>query len=150
MKKWYFKLRRSKAFLGEEELKSYDDDRDLDVPHIADNAGGYVVFVRRLGVRKYGFGKPVTFEGQVKVIVSNADVAEATRSYDMNAKVFGKKDNMMWVVGGYIVICLLILILMIVLVNKFDVMKEISANFAQGAANLAQAKQAAIPSGAPV
>lgn len=149
MKKYFFELKNLKVKMGEEELKSYDEDRDLDVPHISYGSGGDICFVERLGVKKYAFGKAFAFEGDVKVIVSNADVAEAIRAYDMNAKTFGKKENQFWAFAFYMIIAVLVLILIIVILNKFDTLKEVASQFNAGANTMLQVKQAGVVSNAP-
>lgn len=124
LKKWVFHLKKLNIDLGEEENARMDEDRDLDIPTIPYEGGGSVVFIEQLGPRKFGIGKPFIFKGNVEVLVSQADVAEAVRAYDMNAKYFGS-DKMKWAGPlAFMVFAVLIIVLIAVLVNKFEVLKE--------------------------
>jgi hypothetical protein len=149
MKKTYFELKNAKVRMGEEELKTYDEDRDLDVPHTTYAKGGEVIFVEKLGVKKYAFGKAFIITGKVEIRVSQADIAEGIRAYDMNAKTFGKKDNQIWAFAVYALVCVLILVLMIVYLNKMDGINKAAELFNNGAQAMLQAKQSTIPGVAP-
>ena len=150
LKRFVFHIKRLNLDMGEEELESYDEDRTLDVPTIPSDKGGEIAFVEKLGPRKYAFGRAL-FEGHLKVIVSSADLAEAMRAYDVNARTF-HSDKWKWA-GPIIfaVFALLIIVLFWVLLQKFDVIRESMEIALEIAKTNAQAKAgAAVSSGAPI
>lgn len=149
LKKWKFHIKGLDVDLGEEEAKSIDEDRDLDIPKIPFEDGGYVVFVERLGTRKYAIGKPFIIEGTVKVIVSQADLAEGIRCYDLHTRTFGKKENQLMIFGIYVTFAALILILIIVILNKFEMIKEAASLLNSATGNIAAAKGNIAASTAP-
>jgi len=149
LKKWKFHIKGLDVDIGEEELKSNDEDRDLDIPKIPYENGGYVVFVERLGIRKYAIGQPFIISGNVNVIVSQADISEGIRCYDLHTRTFGKKENALMVFGIYVTFAALILIMIIVILNKFEMIKEAASMLNGATANLAAAKGTVVPSIAP-
>lgn len=149
LKKWEFHLKNADVVMGEEETKTKDEDRDLDIPSIPYEKGGRVIFIEKLGNRKYAFGKPFIIEGNVKVIVSEADCAEAIKSYDTNAKTFGKKPNYVFAFTLYIIFAVLVLVMIIMILQKFESITTAAEAFKQGAVAAAQAKGAAVASAAP-
>jgi len=150
MKKWVFHLKKWNMDLGEEERVDYDEDRELDLPSVPLEKGGEVVFVEKIGPRKLAVGKPFIFGGNVKVIVSSADVAEAIRAYDINAKTFNKKDShALLAFTLYIIFAILVLVLIVFILQKFELIQKAAEQFAVGAQSFAQAKGAGIASNAP-
>lgn len=147
MNKFVFHLKNANLDMGEEELDSYDEDREMDIPSVPHGKGGDVVFVEKIGNRKYAFGEPFIINGKVKIRVAEADLAEAKRSYAIFVKTFSKKPNPLWAFGLYVVFAVLILVLVFVVLNKFELIAEASKNFATGAQ--AVGRGAAIPSSAP-
>lgn len=127
IKKWVFHMRKANVDLGQEERESLDEDRVLDVPTVPLETGGAVVFVEKLGHKKYAVGQPFIVDGQVRIRVSNADLSEALRAYDINAAVYGKKTS--WLGPAMFIICaVLVIVLIAVVLNKFEVLKEVSQN----------------------
>jgi len=145
--KWVFHLKKTNLDMGEEELKNFDENRDLDIPSIPGAKGKRVVFIEKLGNRKYGFGK-VEIEGSPKIIVSEADLAEAKRSYELFVKSFSKKTNPMWAMMFYFGIAALTLVMIIVILQKFELIVEAAEYFQQGSQAMAT-KGAAVASNAP-
>lgn len=124
LKKWVFHLKKFNVDLGEESNEDMDEDRDLNLPTIPQENGGTIIFVEQISPRTFAVGRPFIFEGTVKVLVTEADVAEATHSFDINAKYFGN-SKWQWVGPiAFAVFAVLIIVLFAVLVNKFDVIKE--------------------------
>ena len=146
LKKWVFHLQRANIDLGEEELASYDEDRELDIPSVPHQAGGEVVFVEKLTSKKYAVGEPFIVEGTVKIRVTQADLAEAMRSYDINARTFGKKDNSLLAFAMYITFAVLILVLVVIILNKLDVLSEFGDKWIEGAQII---KSNSVPSDVP-
>ena len=149
LKKWSFHLKNANIHLGEEESKTYDENRDLDIPSIPYEKGRKVCFVEKIGNRKYAFGEPFILEGKVRIIVSEADVAEGIRSFDMNAKTFGKKKNELLAFTLYVIFATLILVMIIVILQRFESIASAAESFAEGAKAAAAAKGATIASGVP-
>jgi len=147
MNKWVFHLKNANLDLGEEELRNFDENRTLDIPSLPYSKGGEVVFVEKVGNKKYAFGQPFVINGNVEIQVSEADLAEAKRSYALFVKTFGKKQNPLWAFGMYVIFAVLILVLIFVVLNKFELIVEASRNFASGAE--AVGKGSAVPSGVP-
>lgn len=149
LKKWVFHLRGWNIDLGEEETKNYDENRELNLPSIPSENGGEVVFIEKLAPRKGAVGTPFLFEGNVKIIVSEADVAEAMRSFDINARSFGTKDNKLLAFTMYIILATLVLVMIIVILNKFEGITTASENLVVASQNFAAASSNAVPSTAP-
>lgn len=149
LKQWRFHVKNWNIDFGEEETQELDEDRTLDIPSIPLEKGGECVFVEKLGHRKGALGKPFLFNGTVKVLVSSADCAEAIRSFELNARTFGKKDNPIWAFAAYIIMAAFILIIILVILNKFELIAEASKNFAQGAASIQQPTGDVITSNVP-
>ena len=147
LKRRFFHLKNANCHMGEEETKSYDEIRDLDIPSIPCEKGGRVVFVEKLGVKKYAFGETFIIAGHPVVIISAADCAEAMRSFDNNAKTFGKKPNQVLAFTLYVILAAMILVMIIVVLQKFELIAEAADKFAIGAQ--AMRTGAAVPSGVP-
>jgi len=131
IKQWTYHIKKWNINLGMEEGKGggttqIDEDRDLDIPSIPWEGGRNCVFVEQLGSRKAAIAKPFLFSGEVKVIVSQADVAEAKRAFELAVKTFGKKPNMMLQMLPFIIACVLTLVLLIVLIQKFEILKDVA------------------------
>lgn len=123
-KKRFFHLRKYNVFLGEEESVNMDENRNLDIPSIPSEKGGEVVFLEKLGPRKFAIGTPFIVNGKIEIMVSEADVAEAIRSYDVNAKYYGKAG--FWEKYGstisFVLLAVFIIILIAVVLNKMEVL----------------------------
>jgi len=149
LNKWVFHLKKANLDLGEEELESYDEDRELDIPSVPHAKGGEVVFIEQLAKRKYAVGEPFVVEGNVKIRVTQADLAEAMRAYDLNAKAFGKQKNELIAFIIYIAFAVLILVLIMMVLNKFETMAEWSDKWVEGARIMQGTQPGAVPSAAP-
>lgn len=150
LNKWVFHLRDWNIDFGEDEGKNSDEMRnDLDIPSMPNETGGEVVFVEKLGFRKGALGVPFLFDGNVAVKVSHADLAEAMRAFDMNAKAFGTKDNKMMAFILYVILAAFILVIILVILNKFETIASAAESFKQGATAAAAAKGSAVASGVP-
>jgi len=153
-KAWRFHVKKINYDLGMEETGNLDEMRDLDIPSMPSDDGKQIVFIKQLGPRKYSVGKPIYFEGNPKVIVSAADVAEAIRSFDINARLAGK-DNKWWVGPTLLIICVaVIFILIAILINKFEVLLQVAESLEKVSKTMETAagqlvSQSAVPSGAP-
>jgi hypothetical protein len=127
LKRWAFHLKKANVDLGMEEREDMDEDRELDVPTMPSETGNNIVFVEKLGPRKYALGRPYLFEGHVKIIISAADCADAINTYDLNAKTYGKQNT--WIGPlAFAVFAVLIIVLIAVVLNKFEVLKGVSDN----------------------
>lgn len=133
LNKWVFHLRKNNLDLGEEELANYDEDRELDIESVPYAEGGEVVFVEQLAKRKFGIGKPFVIDGNVKITVTSADLAEAMRSYDMNARAFGRKDHTLLAFAMYMVFAILVLVLIVVVLNKLEALQQFGDAWIEGA-----------------
>lgn len=149
LKKVKFHLKQRNIDLGESEKATYDSDRDLDIPKIPNEQGGYVVFIEQVGIKKYAFGEPFIIEGSIKIKVTEADVAEAIRTYDLHTRTFGKKQNELLVLGFYFGIAALTLVLIIIILNKFDMIVTAAETLKGASANMAQASGNVVASSAP-
>lgn len=145
LKKWTFHLKNANAYIGEEESVNYDENRELDLPSVPYENGGKVIFIEKLGPRKYAVGKPFVINGTVEIRVSDADIAEAIRSYDMNVKTFGKQKNELIAFMLYMGLAILALIMIIVILNKFEGITK-AAEMLQG---IGAAPSQTVLSGAP-
>ncbi len=146
LKKRVFKLKRNNVHLGEEEGLNFDENRNLDIPSIPSEKGGEVVFVEKLGPKKFAVGMSFLVDGNVEVMVSEADVAEAIRAYDINAKYYGGKEWTKWIGPiSFAVFAVLIIILFAVLMQKFEVMSVIADRLVETAQILASGKSSAVP-----
>lgn len=149
LKKRIFKLKKNNVHLGEEESITYDENRNLDIPSIPSEKGGEIVFLEKLGPKKFSVGTPFLVEGQVKVIVSEADVAEAIRAYDINAKYYGGREWTKWIGPiSFAVFAVLIVILISVLLQKFEILREVGDRLVQ-AAQIVQTRSSTIPTNVP-
>ncbi len=149
-KKWVFHLLKNNVDLGEEEADAnLDENRQLDLPSIPSELGGEVVYLEKLGPKKFAVGDPVWFEGTVKVKVSEADMAEALRVYDVNARFFSKDNSQLISFIVYAVVAVLILILVATVLQKFEILVEVADKLDHAAQVLSGGKQVAVPSGAP-
>lgn len=149
LKKWVFHLKKANLDLGEEELANYDEDRELDIPSVPHAKGGEVVFVEQLAKRKYAVGEPFVVGGEVKIRITQADQAEAMRAYDMNARAFGKQKNELIAFIIYIAFAVLILVLIIMVLNKFESISDFGDKWVEGAKILQETRMQAIPSDVP-
>lgn len=121
IKKRFFKLKKNKVHLGEEETEDLDENREMDIPSIPSETGGELVFIEKLGPKKFAFADPNIVEGEVKVFVSEADCAEAIRSYDINAKYYGGKDWHKWVGPiAFAVFAVLIIVMIAVVLQRME------------------------------
>ncbi len=146
LKKRVFKLKRNNVHLGEEEGLNFDENRNLDIPSIPSEKGGEVVFVEKLGPKKFAVGMSFLVDGNVEVMVSEADVAEAIRAYDINAKYYGGKEWTKWIGPiSFAVFAVLIIILFAVLMQKFEVMSVIADRLVETAQILASGRSSAVP-----
>lgn len=146
-KRWVFHMAANKIALGQEEGE--DENRELSVPSIPSERGGEIVFVEKLGPRKFAVADPLMLEGKVKLKVSEADVAEALRTYDVNAKMFAQKRTDVWMLVSIVIVAGFILIMVALVLNKFEVLNEVSKRLETVAQLLQAGRQAAVPSGAP-
>lgn len=149
LKQWRFHVKRWNIDFGDAEDKDLSVDKDIDIPSIPLERGGECVFVEKLGHRKGALGKPFMFEGNVKVKVSTGDVAEALRSFEINTRTFGKKDNPIWAFVLYIVMAAFVMILILVILNKFELITQASDNLVTASQNFAQANSDVVVSNAP-
>lgn len=124
LKKRGLHLKRNNVVLGEEESVTFDENRNLDIPSIPSEQGGEIVFIEKLGPKKFAVGTPFIVNGKVEIMVSEADVAEAIRSFDTNAKYYGKTS--MWEKYGpmisFSLLAIFIIILISVLMNRMEVL----------------------------
>ena len=132
-KRWVFHLRRANVDLGEEEMEGFDENREIDLPTIPGPKGREVMFIEKVGNKKYAIGEPFVIEGNVKILVSNADVAEAIRSYDIATSSFGKQTNPIWGFVIYITFAVLVLVLVIVVLQKIEYLSEFGDKWLEGA-----------------
>jgi len=145
LKRRYLVMKKANFRLGEEERSDFDENRDLNIPSIPSEQGGEIVFLEKLAPRKYAIGQPIMFSGKAKIIISDADCAEAIRQYDLNAKYYGGSDMAKWIGPiSFAVFAVLIVILISVIMNKFDVLKEVSENLMRASEVLAQGRNSAI------
>lgn len=150
IKRWVFHVRKANIDLGEEEgFETRDENRQLNVPSMPSEKGGEVVFLEKLAPRKYAFMEPIDIEGEVKVRVSEADIAEALRVYDVNTKLFSKNNQALWTFAIYVTFGVLIMILIAYTLNKFEVLSDVASRLENVARILVQPTQAAVPSAAP-
>jgi len=148
LKKRVFKLKKNNVHLGEEEGINFDENRNLDIPSIPSERGGEVVFLEKLGPKKFAIATPFLFEGNVQVVVTEADVAEAIRAYDINAKYFGGNEWSKWVGPiAFAVFAVLIIVLISVVLQKFDVLKEVGDKLVEAAQIINAGRTSAVPSG---
>lgn len=149
LNKWVFNLKKWNIDLGEAEQTNEAGVSELNIPTIPSESGGEIVFIEKLAPRKGAIGKPYVLEGQVKVIVSEADVAEAMRSFDINARTFGTKDNKFMAFALYMILAVLVLVMIIVILNKFEGITLASQNLVTASQNFLAASSNAVPSTAP-
>lgn len=148
LKKRVFKLKRNNCHLGEEEGLTFDENRNLDIPSMPSEKGGEVVFLEKLGPKKFAFGKTFVVGGTVKIMVSEADCAEAIRTYDINAKYYGGKEWTKWIGPiSFAVFAVLIIILIAVVLDKFKVLEIVSERLLEAAKVLQSGKTSAVASG---
>ena len=148
LKKRYFRLKENNICLGEEERVDFDENRELNVPSLPSEKGGELVFIEKLGPRKFAVGNPMLFDGTPKIIIAEADCAEAIRQYDLNAKYYGGKEWTKWIGPiSFAVFAVLIVILISVVLNKFEVLSDVSDKLVRAAEVLSSGKSSAIPSG---
>ena len=149
LKRRYFHLKKNNVHLGEEETDDLDENRELDVPSIPSESGGETVFLEKLGPKKFAFGDPNIIHGEVKVIVSEADSAEATRAYDINAKLAGK-DGWKWAGPiAFAVFAVLIVVLIAVVLQKFEILQDVVTGLDKVSQTLMQGRSAAVPTNVP-
>lgn len=153
LKKFVFHLRKRNIHMGESESNQQNVDQEtgeLLIPTIPLEGGKDIVFVQQLGMKKYAFGKPFLVDSsQLRIKVTDADMAEAIRGYDMNAKAYGKKDNPLLAIGMVAIVAVVIMIMIIFTISKFDLIVQASSNLKDAMVANAAAKGAAIASGAP-
>jgi len=124
IQKWVFHLKKANVDIGEEESLQMDENRELDLPTIPGPRGEEVLFVEKIGNRKYAIGNPTFFEGKVSVMVSEADLAEAKRSYAVFVQTYGKKQNPFLAFVIYMVFAVLALILIYIVYDKIGVIAK--------------------------
>jgi hypothetical protein len=149
LKKVKFHLKIRNIDMGESEKQEYDSDRDLDIPKIPNESGGYVVFIEQVGIKRYAFAAPFVINGNVQIKVTEADVAEAIRTFDLHTRTFGKKQNELLVLGFYFGIAALTLVLIIIVINKFDMIVTAAETLKSASQNMAASGGNVIPSNAP-
>jgi hypothetical protein len=153
LKKFVFHLRRRNIHMGESESGQdgvNEATGQLNIPTIPCEGGKDVLFVQQIGMKKYAFGRPFLVDSsQLKIKVTDADMAESIRGYDMNAKAFSKKDNPLLMVGMVAIVAVVIMIMIIFTLSKFDLIVTASNNFRDGQVAYAAVKGATIASGAP-
>jgi hypothetical protein len=150
LKKRVLRLKRNNVHLGEEENLEQDENRELDIPSIPSEKGGEIVFVEKLGPRKFALGRPFVIDGTVKIIVSEADCAEAIRGYDTNAKYYGGKEWTKWVGPiTFAVFAILIIIMISVVLNKFEILDKVADKLVRTAEIMQAGRSSAVVSGAP-
>jgi len=141
-------LLKRNVYLGEEENVLFDENRELDIPTIPSEEGGEIIFIERLGKRKYAIATPFIVEGDVKLIVSDADVADGIRNFDLNAKYYGQED--FWGKYGNIVSVSLVIVFGIIIFAIFmNNMTGLSETLFKTAEIVANQKSSIIASGVP-
>lgn len=146
LKKRVFRLKKNNVHLGEEEGINFDENRNLDIPSIPSEKGGEIVFVEKLGPKKFAVGNTFLLKGNIEIMVSEADVAEAIRAYDINAKYYGGKEWTKWIGPiSFAVFAVLIIILFAVLMQKFEVMSTIADKLVQAAQIIQAGRGSAVP-----
>jgi len=148
LKKRVFKLKKNNCHLGVEEGLNFDENRNLDIPSVPSERGGEVVFIEKLGPKKFAMGKAFVVDGTVKIMVSEADCAEAIRAYDINAKYYGGKEWTKWIGPiSFAVFAILIIVLIIAFLQKIEVLDIFSQRMVEAARILQAGKSSAVPSG---
>ena len=122
LKRWSLHLKKRNYYLGEEENAYFDENRNIEIPTIPSEEGGEILFVEKLGKRKYAIAEPFILEGGVVLRVTDADVADALRTFDLNAKYYGQED--FWEKYGNIISVSIIIVFCIIIfaifMNKFE------------------------------
>lgn len=150
LKKRVFRLKKNNVHLGEEENMNFDEDRTLDIPSIPSEKGGEIVFLEKLGPKKFAFGNPCSVTGEIEVIITEADVAEAIRSYDINAKYYGGKEWQKWIGPiSFAVFAVLIIVLIFIVLQKFEILAKVSDRLVEVAQLVNTGKTSAVASGVP-
>jgi len=124
LKRFALHLKKRNYYLGEEENTYFDENRNLDIPTIPSEEGGEIIFVEKLGKRKYALAEPFIIKGSVELMVTDADVADALRTFDLNAKFYGQED--FWGKYGNIISVSIIIVFCIIIfaifMNKFEIL----------------------------
>lgn len=123
LKRYFFHLKNANCHLGEKEGK--EKQSELDISHVPYQKGGEVVFVQKLDHKKYAIGEPMVVDGKIEVKVTQADLAESTRSYDLNLKTYGKKPNEIWAFALYIGLAVIAMVLVYIVFQKVDVLQKV-------------------------
>jgi hypothetical protein len=136
LKKYVLHVKPYNVELGE----TKDNQDELDLPAIPnESAGGEVLFLEKLGKRKYNILRPISLGEQIKAQVTEEDIAEAVRTYDINAKYYTAQDWKMWIAPAiFIIMAVLIVIMLAIVMSHFDVLKEVSANLIEVARTIKQ------------
>lgn len=120
-----------------------------DVPSMPSEKGGELVIIEKIGPKTYGFGTPDILKGEMVINVSEADASEAIRAYDINAKHFGK-DAWKWAGPvAFGVFAVLIIVLIAVVLQKFEILVDVSDKLVRVAEVLQAGRSSAVPSGVP-
>jgi hypothetical protein len=131
LKKYVLHIKPYNIELGE----TKDNADELDIPSIPnEQSGGEVIFLEKLGKRKYTLVKPIDLGTRLTAQVMEEDIAEAVRIYDINAKYYTSQDWKAWIAPTvFIIMAVLIVIMIAILINKFEVLREVSANLVEAA-----------------
>jgi len=133
LKKFVFHMRKRNIYMGESEHGQdgvNEATGQLNIPTIPLEGGKDVIFVQQVGMKKYAFGKPFLVDSsQLKIKVTDADMAESIRGYDMNAKAYSKKDNPLLMIGTVAICAVVIMIMIIFTLSKFDLIAQAASQF---------------------
>lgn len=122
---------------------------DNNVPSMPSERGGELVIIEKVGPKTYAYGTPDILQGELVVNVSEADSTEAIRAYDINAKHFGS-DKWKW--AGPIafgVFAILIIVLIAVVLQKFEILADVSDKLVRAAEIMSAGKSSAVLSNVP-
>lgn len=126
LKRNFFHLKNANVKMGEYESNNGKKEiTETNLPRMPYLKGGEVIMIKKLDHKTYAFAHPIMFEGNIKAICSQADMAEATASYDQNIKQYGKQPNQILTVAFYFGICVLAIVLIYVVFQKADVLLKV-------------------------
>jgi len=151
LKKRVFKLKKNNCHLGEADgVKGLESEDSLDIPSLPSEKGGEIVFLEKVGPKKFAIANPLSIDGEIELKVTNLDIAEAIRAYDVNAKYYGGNEWSKWVGPiAFAVFAVLIIVLISVVLNKFEVLDAVSAKLVEAAKIVQSGRTSAIATNIP-
>ena len=113
---------------------------------IPKESGGQAIFVEKVGYKQYVYLKPVSVEGDINFSITREDVADAMVSFDRNAALYKPGISQWLPIIGIGIFGVIVIVLIAMILNKFDILAEVASKLEGTAKIIAEAKQSAVSS----